>query len=343
MAAPHPVSAFLEATHLAPAQQHRGLSLAPIVLAPDSPPPALGYIPLSEGLRQGTVTVDEVSDDGSVPHVRVSNRGLEAVLFLFGEEISGAKQNRVANASFVVGPQSEAVLDVSCVEAGRWHRSPGRGFDGSDAVLSHALRSKMSRRVAESRARGERFHASQSEVWREIDERMAFAGARSSTSAYADYRSSRAETLDDFDRAFRCLDRQVGFVATISGRVHGVEVIGRPEVFRSSFRGLLHAYAVDAVDAALLERDAPPLGRDASAEKFLRAVAAADVKRSPSLGLGEDLRLTDPEVEGCALAAEGLIHLTAYPAPATPPGGGRRRRDSEVGGDASALAGSKAA
>jgi hypothetical protein len=36
--------------------------------------------------------------------------------------------------------------------------------------------------------------------------------------------------------------------------------------------------------------------------------------RKRSLGLGDDIRLDRAGIEGCALACEGLVHLTAFPA-----------------------------
>jgi hypothetical protein len=80
------------------------------------------------------------------------------------------------------------------------------------------------------------------------------------------------------------------------------------------FDRLLRAYAIDGVDAAFLKRrrgrslrprfDAP--------EAFVDALAAAPAMASASLGLGVDLRLAGAGVSGCALAHEGLVHLTAF-------------------------------
>ena len=116
---------------------------------------------LARALEDGTLQIDEISESGSVPHVRVTNRGSNDVLFLFGEEIRGAKQNRIANASFLVAAYSELVIDVSCVEQGRWGRRGGGGFAATGEVVSQRMRKKMARQVAESRRRGGRFEADQ--------------------------------------------------------------------------------------------------------------------------------------------------------------------------------------
>jgi hypothetical protein len=314
----HPLSDFLSHVHLAPRQAHKSLTLWPLV-TDDGGASAAGpaYVALGTALAKGDVLVDEVDESGSVPNVRVTNKGDVAVLFLFGEEIRGAKQNRVANASFLVPGKSDVVLDVSCVEAGRWNRPSGARFEGSDGLLSASLRRPMAQQVTQSRARGERFHADQGEVWHQISERIQLTGTASGTEAYADYRDSRSTDLDELTKAFHPLEGQVGFVACIGEEVAGLEAIGRPEVFAADFPALVRAYAIDAVDAALvrkLENRPERRARFNAPEPFLAALAGAPVMRGSSLGVGEDLRIEAATVAGCALAHEGIVHATAFPA-----------------------------
>jgi hypothetical protein len=322
MANPHldsrPLSDFLSHVRLAPRQAHKALTLWPLVQKDAAAPPAgPAYIALGTALAKGTVRVDEVDEGGSVPHVRVTNAGDLALLFLFGEEIRGAKQNRVANASFLVPAKSDVVLDVSCVEAGRWHRARGARFEHTEEVVSPSLRRVMSAQVTRSRILDQSFSSDQGEVWNQISERLHHSGAASDTEAYADYRDSRASDLDELTKAFRPVAGQVGFVACIGDEVAGLEAIGRPDVFRADFAALVRAYALDAVDAALVKKlDVRPdrAAHFSDPEPFLEALARAPFSSGPSLGAGEDLRIDGPEVAGCALAHESLVHVTAFPA-----------------------------
>lgn len=316
----HPIAAFLARTRLAPRQAHGALALWPLCRREAAASEAgEAYVSLGEAIARGSLVVDEVHEGGSVPHVLIHNDGGVAVLVLFGEEIRGAKQNRVANASFLVPARSHVVIDVSCVEAGRWHRARGSRFHAAHEVISSSLRRKMALNVETARRSGARFDADQGAVWREIDARLDRTHTESHSRAYADYRATRASDLEALEAAFRPLDGQVGFVACIGGDVAGVEAIGRPEVFRAEFGALLRAYAIDTIDAGLVReldaaddawRDAPRFG---DPEPLLDALARAVVESGPSLGEGSDLRLRGDGVAGCALAHGDLVHLTAFP------------------------------
>jgi len=325
------IHSFLHDTHLGASQSSKALALWPLVRGTGGDPGSAGgdpgasggldYVCLADALEDGFVGVDEVSADGSVPSVRVDNRAGIAVLVIFGEEIRGAKQNRVANASFLLPPRQVVDIDVSCVEQGRWGRRPGAGshgsgFEESADLISSLVRRKMARKVASARHARGRFDADQGEVWQSVSECLTSSGAPSETMAYADYVGTRARDLDETTRAFHPVEGQVGFVASIGGEVVGIEAIGSPGVFARVFPKLVRAYAIDAIDSERL-REAPSQLRFDAPEPFLEAVAGAPVRsRGPSLGLGEDLRAGSDAVEACALAVgEELVHLTGFPAP----------------------------
>jgi hypothetical protein len=311
------LAAFLDSVSLAPRQSHKLLTLWPLVRADAAPEPAAPtYITLADAVEAGALCVRECSSGASVPSVELVNVGHTAVLVLFGEELRGAKQNRVANASFLVPAHHTLAIDVSCVEQGRWG---GRSeFRATQSVISSSMRRKMAGKVAGARERGASFDADQQEVWSEVLERLTLSGTDSRTSAYSDYLASRQRDLGEAGRAFHPLPGQVGFVAAIGDEIAGLEAIGRPAVFARAFEGLLRAYLVDAVDAPQLrereqDRGAPRARFDAP-EPFLAALRSAPASEGLSLGLGRDVRLRGGGVAGCALVHEpaALVHLTAF-------------------------------
>jgi hypothetical protein len=318
----HPfVSDLLARTTLGPRQFEKALTLWPLVLRPDAPPPhSPEYQTLADAMEAGTLQVQELQTGARVPHVTVRNAGARAVLVLFGEELRGAKQNRIANASFLAPPMSEIAIDVSCVEQGRWAGRPGAAFTSSRSLVSHALRRKMASSVEASLEHLGRFHSDQGQVWNEVGARLRHSGIRSQTHAYEAYAASRSSDLRDRIKAFHPLERQVGFVAALGDEVVGLEAIGRPEVFARAFETLLRGYLIDAVDHALLSADRAPAGpaRFDAPEPFLAALASAPGEARRSLGLGTDLRIDGAGVCACALVAGDVVHLTAFPAEARP-------------------------
>ncbi len=55
-----------------------------------------------------------------MPELRFVNHCERPVLLLDGEELVGAKQNRILNLTVLVPAHQTIVIPVSCVEAGRW-------------------------------------------------------------------------------------------------------------------------------------------------------------------------------------------------------------------------------
>ncbi len=78
--------------------EHRGIVIAP--LFPRRTPDA-AYVTLEEALPLG-FRVEEVSEQGSVPELVVRNPTDKDVLLYDGEELIGAKQNRILNVSVLV-------------------------------------------------------------------------------------------------------------------------------------------------------------------------------------------------------------------------------------------------
>jgi hypothetical protein len=62
----------------------------------------LEYMLLDEALGAGLVEVTEVDHQGAVPNLKVHNRSPKMVLILDGEELVGAKQNRIVNTTILV-------------------------------------------------------------------------------------------------------------------------------------------------------------------------------------------------------------------------------------------------
>src|SRR4051794_6680459 len=90
-----------------------GLTVVPLFPASE---PVLEYVGLDEAVARG-LTVAEVGESGVVELLAVSNPLDSHVLLYEGEELVGAKQNRVLQWTSLVPPLSKVQLPASCVEA----------------------------------------------------------------------------------------------------------------------------------------------------------------------------------------------------------------------------------
>jgi hypothetical protein len=96
---------------------HRNLTLVPI----RGQSKELDYVLGADAMADGTLTVKEVSDSGIVNTLIVQNKSDKRVLLLDGEELIGAKQNRILNTTILIEANTTQKIPVSCVEQGRWN------------------------------------------------------------------------------------------------------------------------------------------------------------------------------------------------------------------------------
>ncbi len=272
-----------------------------------------GYLVLDEALAAGSARVTEVSEGGSVPELRFVNSGNLPVFLLDGEELVGAKQNRVLNLSILVPAGKTIVIPVSCVEAGRWaHRSAE--FASAPRTQYAAGRAKKMAQVTYSLARESRRHSDQSEVWADISAKAERMRAGSPTGAMAAMYEQYGNSIEDFVRAFSALETQSGALFTIDGKTVGFDLFDCPATLRKLLPKLVRSYALDALDS--LRPGSPEVSAATTkeqAEALLRSAAAARKEAFPAVGEGQDVRLTGDNLTGAALVVgDRVIHMSAF-------------------------------
>ena len=137
--------------------------LYPAAAAEDTAVKPEPYLLLAEVLGQSGFTIGEVSESGSVNTVLITNMTGQPVLILDGEEISGAKQNRMVNATILVASGVETAVPVSCVEQGRW-RYDSDTFERSETIGYSTLRRQKAEQVQFSLRRDQSFAADQGAI-----------------------------------------------------------------------------------------------------------------------------------------------------------------------------------
>lgn len=273
---------------------------------------SVDYLTLDEAMAKKSAHVTEVSEGGSVPELKFVNESGQSVFLLDGEELIGAKQNRVLNLSILVPAGKTIIIPVSCVERGRWHHRSREFSSASRAQYAEGRARKMSQVTGSMKFRGA--HSSdQSEVWKNLDDKFHRLAASSPTSAMSDIFEQYTARLAEYERSFAPAEGQVGMMFAIDGRIVGFDLFDYPETLRKLFPKLIRSYALDALDASLGKETGPKIPSAVDASEFLNRVGQARQENFPALGEGEDIRFSARDLTGAALAKkERVVHLSAF-------------------------------
>jgi hypothetical protein len=280
--------------------QHEALGVFPLYAPANAAPE---YLLSDEALAAGSVTVEEVDEAGSVPNLIVTNQAGSPVLFLEGEELRGAKQNRVLNTSVLVAAKARVPIPVSCVEQGRW-RYTSRHFASAgshaSAKLRHILKGSASRSAREGQGHG----SDQGEVWKEVGRQMGSLGSSSPTMAMADTYVAHRPRLAEFQDRLRYADGATGLAVAVGGKVVSVDLFDKPSTCRKVWGRLLTGVVMDALEAG-------PATAQAQAQDVQQAVArlrGAAWQPVPAVGAGEEFRSdTEDGQHASALVLDGTV------------------------------------
>ena len=299
------ISNYIYGMELGEVQEHKGMSVFPLFNGGDD---SL-YITLKEALDADLLTVTEIDDSGSVPELKVINKADVPVLLLDGEELIGAKQNRVLNTTILLKQKSETLIPVSCTEQGRWSYN-SKEFKDSGNVASYRVRRSKAHSVNASLKMSGEFRSDQGAVWNEIDDMSRDARVNSSTRAMRDVYKSREDELAEYHRSFPVSDGQKGLLVMINGEVMGMDLISSSIAYLILHRKLLKSYALEAIIKED-ESDGNLNGLD-KAKAFLDEVRLSMDEKHKSIGYGCDHRLEGPSVVGSSLTYKDQVIHTAF-------------------------------
>lgn len=289
-------------------QSYKNLAIFPLISGYSL---KLDYLLLDEVLAEGLIEVIEIDNEGSVLDLRVNNNSPYLVLILDGEELVGAKQDRIVNTTILIQENSTLVIPVSCVEEGRWSYNSPR-FSSQERIMPPLLRAMKSEQIDRSVREFGKFRSNQAALWEEISEKAARMEAASPSMASI-YEKEMPSTRE-YVKRFKLIDSQAGAVFLVNGEVVGLEGFGKAESFSKYFKKLVASYALDAIDRYEPEKDHKAQRNDAM--KFLRASQSAEIETRPSVGLGTDYRLVSKKIIGFALAhKERILHLSLFARP----------------------------
>ncbi len=282
-----------------------GLTLVPVFGLFEGVP---DFVTLEEAIASRSLVVTEISEGGAVPLLKAHNIGATGVLILDGEELAGAKQNRVLNTSVYIKPEQEIVIPVSCTEAGRWSYRTS-SFGDSGYLAAPAIRLAANESVTASVRLSGDYRSDQGRVWSEVSLLQARHKMSSPTSAARDVYEKQHDAMRRREASFTCLPGQTGVLALWSGRVAGLDVVANDKAYAKLHGRLVRSYALDAPIGS-----PSPAGHDRRiAEDWLAALNRVECTEHESPGNGLSYRFTGRGVVGAALAVDGaVLHAVAF-------------------------------
>ncbi|MFO8012776.1 MAG: DUF6569 family protein [Phycisphaerae bacterium] len=295
------VQRLLGGLTIEPPRTHKHMLVYPIRWSGTQAPGA--WETLDAALAAGHLKVGEMAR-AAVPTVEVTNTGGRSVFLMSGEIIQGGKQTRVIRKDTVVEPQQKVAVAVFCVERGRW--AGGKAFKRAANVAPASIQDAINR--------GE----GQGEVWQRVREAAPSLGGESaSESLDAMLESEKARR--SFDEAHKDLGKfsppdTVGIAVADArtGKVVGLELFGRRDLFDGLQEKLVEGYIADIVLAASSAapadaKDVPTAAVLAFVHRALKGTSAYE----DTPGSGRGLTLESGSICGKGVAVGGdAIHLS---------------------------------
>lgn len=267
----------------------------------------LDYLTLDFALQNNLIDITEKDIGGSVPELKVTSKSDHNILLMDGEELVGAKQNRILNTTIIITPYSETIIPVSCVERSRWSYISEKFASG---MHSHStLRGKKAFHVSRSLKREGSYRSDQSDIWNEVTRKSRSLGAESPTQALYDVYQQKQSDLEQYISAFKYVEGCNGVIIAINGKIFCADIFDKSNTMEKLWKKLINSYALDAIEDIKEDRKVSI----ENAKSFLNEVKKGEFKAYNSVGLGEDVRITAKNIIGSALFAEDkVVHIGLF-------------------------------
>ncbi len=267
------------------------------------------YITLSQAYENKVVEVKETSEEGTVSELLFINNSDTPILIIEGQELLGAKQNRIINVSILVPAHISMVIPVSCCERSRWGFRSNREFSLSDRMtFSRARRNKM-RSVNERWESGDTADSDQQEVWQDMDVKFAKMNVNSSTDSMGDFYDTYSERINQYVKSFASENDDKGIIAAINGKIVSMEFFDRNTSFKDNLSKIIRGLAADAIE----EQKTSLIATKKQAEDFVENVHASRINELGSIGLGSQYRINgDSQLGQTLIFNNHIVHFIVF-------------------------------
>ncbi len=270
------------------------------------------------------VKVTEVDDAGRVNTLHVCNTLATMLFLLDGQELIGAKQNRILNADVLVPAASEMDIPVSCVEHGRWSRVSA-SFAAGRCHPKSAQQKKLAR-VHEALRAGRGHDADQGAVWDDVHETLRATAAPSETDALHAAYVAHEDTLKGLRAGFTVPgdvtrpdditmpDDAVGVALVAGDRLVSLDVFDRASTLKRCWDLIRDSFLIEYVARATETLEVDPKAACVLASRALDQAQGTKWDKFQAVGAGRDLRFKSKDLVGAALVTDDdcVVHLQVF-------------------------------
>ncbi len=249
--------------------------------------------PREYSTRLDRLTVGEDQARPSVPGLVATYAGTKPALVLEGYLFEGGWQHRMAVSSVLLAPGEPSVVEVACVERGRWggaQRQAARGRRATPYVRSGASRPPAG-------------HDRQGEVWRRVDTYVGRARGNA-TGSLVVHLDELEPGVRRTNHGLRPLPGQAGVVIGIAGQPLMAEVFDDARTLREQFDSIIAAAGLDALGQPEI---VTPSRR---ARRLMEALDRVELVATGPAGVGTRFEASGEDLDVAALAwGARIVHL----------------------------------
>jgi hypothetical protein len=235
----------------------------------------------------------------------VENNADERVLFIEGDELIGAKQNRILNTSVLVAAHSKMKVPVSCVEQGRWHYgNRSFGYSGSHSPLK--LKYSLKKSVMSSLKAGIGHFSNQGQIWGKVSELHLKQGTSSPTMAMSDAFAAMAGQIEKIQKKIHYVEGATGLAVAIGDKIVAVDIFDKPTTCKKVWNRLLSGFLMEALGEDVQEVKSAKIE---DVERLLGRLNKTEWRKVETVGEGDDYRAELADEQGSILAfKDTLVH-----------------------------------
>ncbi|MCX6303548.1 MAG: hypothetical protein NT040_01130 [Bacteroidetes bacterium] len=222
---------------------HGNCTLVQFEIRPES---KFSFKPGGPEITTGGLIISESGGNGVVGKLVALNNTGSFLLLTDADVLSGAKQNRVLNKSILLPPCSKTIIDVSCVERGRWQYTT-RNFCSPSAAADPNLRKIKAQSLSDNIIQPGEIFRTQQTVWSHISDSMNMEGFTSATESYSDLVVRKEEKQKRHFPVFEPENGCNGLAVLIDRKIACIDVFGTEEVYKHYFPKLRDSAFLQAI------------------------------------------------------------------------------------------------